>query len=1106
MRRLLALPFAALLLAGFQSAPTRKPAPAEPAARPSPSPTPPPLLTGTVKGPDWKPVEDALVVASIVGSEERTPLTTKTDAQGAFKLPLPKAAPVDLRVEKRGLAIRRFERWPPAKPLDVQLARGGVIEGTLRDGTSGTLVADARVEARSDAAWDQPLPWDPDAGGVHAKSDAKGHYRLEGLGAGTYSVGASARGHGEAWREGAKVGSPLDLFLFAGASISGTVLAPDGKPAPGAVILARSVQGRPGPTGMADPEGHFDLFQLTAGIYNVIARLSGLAPAIAPEVVVESDGETHQDLTLRAGGRILGRLVSSADRPVVGGRVLIEEAGGVVLPRNVQELLQATASDDGRFQLEAAPPGPIALLVSGHAVAPLRVEAEVRDGAVTDVGDVVLERGTTIEGHIRDRAGNGIGDARVSASRSSGTSTARTSTVRPEARTDADGGYVLAGVEAGTYNVMVQAPGFASARLQAEAGTTNADAVLDSGGSITGLVVDDTGRALQSFEVTVEPKASGPWEGQEVRKEVVSDDGRFTVDDLGDGTFVVEVAASQFAPATVSDVRVAPGVTTDIGRVRLAAGGVARGIVVSSDGTGVPGASVHARTSPVADSGRYTTETDGQGAFELRGLPTGKVDLVTRHPSFADGYAGGVDVDPSKLPAETRIVLSRGGRIEGTARKRDATPVSGASVLVRSEPAWSSDLAPIAPDGSFAVDRVPAGHVAVLLMAGAVGGYLSLQRTEADVREGETTRVDFISREILVSGRVTRGSAPAPGLRIDMRRENQFRFMTGSSGGAALPPSGPQRGEATTAEDGGYALIVDSPGSYRVSVETAEERSLSGWRRVEVPDAETFTYDLDIGGVPLTGSVTDKAKDAPIVGALVLVRTRIRDEPSYRDAQTGADGRFELVLPAGDYTVTVHAEGYASGRAEVTVGDMGGDVRLALARGVMLKGRVLDPAGRPAADCPVSATAGTEAEASTDEATTLPDGSFQLKGLRPTPHAVLAGSSLSGFAFQAGVSPGGEAVTLTLQPGGQARVRVRGVDRAPISGATGLLTRVNGALVEAGFADAFGRSDPSGILVIPLPAGADEIEVRKDKLVGRVTVNVPSGGSAAGEVTLRPSE
>jgi hypothetical protein len=83
---------------------------------------------------------------------------------------------------------------------------------------------------------------------------------------------------------------------------------------------------------------------------------------------------------------------------------------------------------------------------------------------------------------------------------------------------------------------------------------------------------------------------------------------------------------------------------------------------------------------------------------------------------------------------------------------------------------------------------------------------------------------------------------------------------------------------------------------------------------------------------------------------------------------------------------------------------------------------------------------------------------------------------------------------------------VRGVDGVPVSGAAVSLSRVNGARVEGAYSGIWGESDAGGILLVSLPAGADEIEVQKDKLKGRVTVNVPSGGLASGEVTLRPFE
>ena len=106
----------------------------------------------------------------------------------------------------------------------------------------------------------------PRPGSVRSTTDDKGRFRLEGLGPGTYVVGAQARGYGRAHREGARPGRAVDLFLFAGASIGGTVLGPDSKPIPGAVVQARAAQHRSGsPPQVSDADGRFDLVGLDPG-------------------------------------------------------------------------------------------------------------------------------------------------------------------------------------------------------------------------------------------------------------------------------------------------------------------------------------------------------------------------------------------------------------------------------------------------------------------------------------------------------------------------------------------------------------------------------------------------------------------------------------------------------------------------------------------------------------------------------------------------------------------------------------------------------------------------------------------------------------------------
>ena len=122
-------------------------------AKPAPKPTPIPVLTGTVRGPDGKPIAGATVVYRPLAAPSRElAATTKTDAEGRFRAELKNAGPVYVRVSAKGLAARTFEKAPPGVPLAVVLDRGQTIEGTVRD-LAGQPLPDVRVVATPAVGW-----------------------------------------------------------------------------------------------------------------------------------------------------------------------------------------------------------------------------------------------------------------------------------------------------------------------------------------------------------------------------------------------------------------------------------------------------------------------------------------------------------------------------------------------------------------------------------------------------------------------------------------------------------------------------------------------------------------------------------------------------------------------------------------------------------------------------------------------------------------------------------------------------------------------------------------------------------------------------------------
>jgi hypothetical protein len=269
-------------------------------------------------------------------------------------------------------------------------------------------------------------------------------------------------------------------------------------------------------------------------------------------------------------------------------------------------------------------------------------------------------------------------------------------------------------------------------------------------GRITGLVVDESGRPIEAFRVLVH-NPSGREPDRTRRYDFAAPDGHFAVQDVGEGEYLLDVSAPDRAGIFVDHVHVAAAGTTDVGTVRLAPGGIVRGLVIDAGSAPVPGA-----TASVSVTGRGyirpspEVTTDASGAFEVRGVSPGVAQVTVTHPAYAPNIVVGLEIDPAKRPVETRVVLTKGGRIEGRVYARPgALPVGAIVGVALLRPASAGWLAgpmsqPVASDGTFVIGLIPRGRVAVMLLARGQDHYIKVKEVEADVREAETTAVDIV--------------------------------------------------------------------------------------------------------------------------------------------------------------------------------------------------------------------------------------------------------------------------------------------------------------------------------------------------------------------------
>jgi PDZ domain/Carboxypeptidase regulatory-like domain len=616
-------------------------------------------LFGVVQDDQGQPLAEALVrVSSPEFSGELREL--HSDERGRFECDDLPAAVLRVEVTRSGHEGRVHTVQPHDDGrLTFVLARQGELHVALRE-TPGTPVDDAEIVITGPGLWPAQA----------ARANAKGEVLFVGLAAGDYRVRA---------RRGARVAvaaelaaivpgqrTEAELTLVEGASLSGSVIdAQSHKPLAGARVSVQDLTpGLDALTVTSDAHGAFTASGLWPGAARVDAQCDGFAP-ISRELELPSRAPLV--IALAGAAALSGLVVDAEGKPIAGAQLSVstdeglpidlaregdsQAEGELGVTRGPVPALPRTASPDfalgtfatesdrkGGFRIARLAPLPLLLHVvkAGYLSERISVDDLSPHAEKSDLR-VVLHAAGRVVGKVSDARGIGLGSVYV---------LARTGERELSTLSDQDGEYALRDL-LGDVVIEAQPDGRTTLRCQVQV-TAGAQARCDlkADSALHALllrVVDEYGNGLEGARVTVRARKFS----ERAETGLTRPDGTLSVGELPPPPYTVDVALGGYLE--LDDLPV-DGTEREL-RVQLSRASTLAGFVVDSLGRAVPGAFVSTQ------EGESSSETDGQGAFTLPGVPPGPHSLLAHHASAGDGRSAEVRARASERLDGVRISL-----------------------------------------------------------------------------------------------------------------------------------------------------------------------------------------------------------------------------------------------------------------------------------------------------------------------------------------------------------------------------------------------------------------------------------------------------------------